>query len=61
MALPTTGMSRLGIMPDASALKLIHKMGPEDQQEDIRLEDRLTGQTASGLKELPVSEDTASL
>ena len=60
MALPTAGTSRLGVMPDASALKHIHKMGPEDQQEDIRLEDRLTVQTASCQKELPVPEDTAS-
>lgn len=61
MALPTTGTSRLGVMPDASALKQIPRTGPEDQQEDIRLEDRLTNQTASGRKEQPVSEDTAML
>lgn len=61
MALPTTGTSRLGVMPDAGALKQIPRTGPEDQQEDIRLEDRLTNQTASGRKEQPVSEDTAML
>ena len=42
MALPAAGTSRLGVMPDASMLKQIPKMGPEDQQEDIRLEDCLT-------------------
>ena len=61
MTLPTTGASRLGVMPDASVLKQILKMGPEDQQEDIRLEDCLTDQTASCQKELPVSEETVSL
>ena len=39
MALPTTGTSRFSVMSDASLLKQIHKMGPEDQQENIWLED----------------------
>lgn len=52
MALPTVGTSRLGVMPDASLLKQIHKMGPEEQQENIRLEDCFTVQTACGQKEL---------
>ena len=61
MALPTAGTSRLGIMLDASALRQIPRIGPEDHQEDIRFEDHLTSQTASGQKERPVSEDTAML
>ena len=66
MALPTVGTSRLSVMPDASLLKQIHKMGPEEQrllkqihkmgpeeqQENIRLEDCFTVQTACGQKEL---------
>ena len=42
MALLAAGMSHLGVTPDVSVLKQIPKMGPEDQQEDIRLEDCLT-------------------
>ena len=38
MGLPTAGTSWLGVMPDASLLKQIHKIGLEDQQEDVRQE-----------------------